>query len=286
MAQRRSSIRPARPLPSTSTPRTSPTVWVVGGLAVLAAIGAAVALSGSSAASPSPSPPPPPNPNAGAGQPCAASNQPPQLYTFRLADSGSTKTVTSVDVVHTALLIQEPQVASYDWVVTSSDSTILAKFQSTTGPDPSSAHGTDRLDYWRPMGSGTVTLSGQLLPKSGSGPSIGSFSLTVVVTCAGGAGATQNARTLLAGKSYTIAITRAAPFTAPSRAAIASSLAAALATAANRNLTVTPIQLTASNQPTGSSVLLYVTMNTTTVVPDSVLASAVGASAPYTIVVS
>ncbi len=237
MAQPRARSSRSVSVPAPAARRTNPTVWVVGGLVALAAIGGIVALSGTAAATPSPSPNPTPNPGAGAGKPCPASNLPSQLYTYRLADTGTTKAVTSVDVVHTALLIQEAQVAGYDWNVVSSDPTVLAKFQTTTGPDPSSAHGTDRLDYWRPMGSGTATLTGQLVPKNASGPAIGSFTLTVQVSCAGGAGAVQNPlpspppvipvgaqHPLTAGTTYTINVHASKAVTPPTLAALQASL--------------------------------------------------------------
>jgi len=92
--------------------------------------------------------------------------------------------MTSVDVLRTALLIQPAQIKDYDWYVSSSDSTVLTRGQRTTGPDPNSLHGTDRIDVWHAAGAGTATLTGQLLPKIGSGQAIDSFSLTVQVRCA------------------------------------------------------------------------------------------------------
>jgi hypothetical protein len=159
------------------------TALIVGGVVLLAGIGAAIALSGGSSAAAS---------SGGSGSggggsspaKCPASNQPPQLLQYYVTDSGKSVPMTSVDVLHTRLLIQPAQIKTYDWNVVSSNPSVLAKQQSTTGPDPSSPNGTDRIDVWYASGPGTVTLTGQLLPKSGSGPAIGNFTLTVVVTCA------------------------------------------------------------------------------------------------------
>ena len=185
MAQPRSLSRSRTQAPARSS-TVSPTVLVVGGVVALAAIGAVIALSSNAAAaSPSPTPPPPSGGGNGAGKPCPASNLPPTLHTLRLANSGTTIAVSSGDAVHTALLLNPPQTATYHWVVQSSDSSILSKIKSTTGPDPQSPNGTDYLDYFTAVGAGTATLTGQLVPKSGLGAAIGSFSVTVNVTCKG-----------------------------------------------------------------------------------------------------
>jgi hypothetical protein len=90
-------------------------------------------------------------------------------------------TIGTADTLQSVLDVR----AGYDWTVTSGDESILAKTGSSVALDPTSPFGDSaRIDVWRPQGyGGMVTLSGQLLPTSGSGPAISRWRITVNVAC-------------------------------------------------------------------------------------------------------
>jgi hypothetical protein len=195
------------------------------GLALLG-VGVAIALVSSSSASSAQT-----GASAGGGKLCPPTPSGSPVGTvlaYRLTDSGTGVAVSVLDDVRTELLIQPSQIATYDWNVSSSDPTVLAKTKTTTGPDPSSAHGTDRIDYWKPTGSGTATLTGQLVPKAG-GVAISTFTLAVTVSCASsvggsGPGLPPGTTALVAGQYYQIQITTASPIAPPVPASVQTAL--------------------------------------------------------------
>ena len=286
MAQPRALVRQPTQGPSR-------TALVIGGLLALAGIGVAIALSSNSAAA---------APGggsggggggggAGAGKPCPASSLPPQLLTYRLADAGTTQSVTSVDVVRTALLITAAQTAGYNWQVTSSDPTVLTKTKSTTGPDPVNLNGTDRIDTWKPMGSGTAVLTGQLLPKSGSGAAIASFAITIVVSCSGVQAKPPpqgQSRLLIAKKSYTVTVIGPNDAVFPSVAAVQASFDSSLGAGVVTVLSVGPAGSAGGVgiiNPKATRIRLTVNQNVS-VNDGQILTAAGGIPSPYSIIVA
>ncbi len=149
-------------------------LFTVGGLLLVGGVG--LALSGRQAAAPAPTggvpPPPPPQPQPVGGTQCPPSvtGAPPQLYVVHDADNGKAVTIRQGDVLRASLLLPPPvpDVGVADWTVASSDSGVLELTQVTTGPDPTSPHGTDRVSVFRTTGrAGIVTLTGQLLQGPG-----------------------------------------------------------------------------------------------------------------------
>ena len=279
--------RPRR-APASSRRSISPTVLVIGGVAALVAIGAVLALSGSSAASPPA--PAPGGGTGGAGRACPP-NLNPALHVLRLADSGSALTVNAGDTVRTALLLNPPQTGTYHWVVSSSDATILSKTSSTTGPDASSPHGTDYLDSFTATGAGTATLSGQLVPKVGSGPAIGTFTATVTVVCSGasvGGTGPSPAHALKAGQSYVITINapHAGVIAVPNKGDVQSALVAALGL--GQRFLRAPLTVAGVSQPSPNIVVISLTMNLNETITDAMLLSAanVTRSTGYTITIA
>jgi len=209
------------------------------------------------------------------------------LHIYRLADSGTAVTVTSVDDLRTALLITPAQLSGYDWAVMSSDSSILSKTKTTTGPDPVNLSGTDRLDYWAVVGSGTAVLTGQLLPKTGGGAAIATFKLTVTVTCSGvGVPAPappvqgQSGTLLMPGKQYNVAVYGQFAATVPSVASAQAVLDAALGAGA---VTVTAVGQPSSGHPpvvSPDAVALTVTANKQVTLTNKQAISAAGFALP------
>lgn len=129
--------------------------------------------------------PTPPSGGASAGSrgPCGAASSPPVIHRVTSAQNGVTYPIRVADSLQTWLYISQ---AGYDWVVKSSDPSILYSDRHTSGPDANDPNGSDAVDYWVTQGKvGTATITGQLLPKNGGvgATSIANFSLTIQVVC-------------------------------------------------------------------------------------------------------
>lgn len=149
-------------------------LFTLGGVLLVGGVG--LALSGRSSAAPAgagPQPPSPTPPQPVGGTQCAPSaitGAPPQLYVVHDADNGKAVAIRQGDVLRASLLLPPPvpDVGVADWTVASSDPSVLNLTQVTTGPDPTSPHGTDRVSVFRTTGrAGVVTLTGQLLQAPG-----------------------------------------------------------------------------------------------------------------------
>lgn len=154
-------------------PGASGVLFTLGGLLLVGGVG--LALSGRGQAAPAPTtggtPPPTPQPPVG-GTACppAVTGAPPQLYVVHGSDDGKAVAIRQGDVLRASLLLPPPapDLGIADWTVTSSDDAVLHLSQVTTGPDPSSPHGTDRVSVFRTTGrAGVVTLTGKLLRGPG-----------------------------------------------------------------------------------------------------------------------
>lgn len=207
----------------------------------------------------------------------AQTGVPPQLITTHVSDSGSTVTIRQADALRTSLLIS----TGYDWTVTSSNPAVLALTQRTTGPDPVNLSGTDRILVWRPQGyAGTVTLSGQLLPTSGSGAAIATFTLTVNIVCSGSTGIVKP-HTMLAGKRYVVDVYSSSTAPVPTLAAAQ----AALPSAAQVQDISNPISHAGIGLRDTSTIRMLIVPTATVGVTNAMLVAASGIANPVKVTV-